>query len=439
MQVTKEEIAVRTLKVTVQVDEEIVKQGFRQAFKEIAKKVKVPGFRPGQAPRAVLERMIETKAVQDEAAEEIVRATLQNILKEHDITVEPTVQPQVSVTTLTEDPIACTYEATISLPPVVELGEYKGLPIEEVDASISDEEVEKQIDDMRRRRASRETVSDRGAENDDMVVVNIKPDDLEARTFMVVVGKTFDALDDILRGMTAEQMKLAELDFPADFQQQEWAGQKLKVQINVNSVSTLRLPELNDEFASKLEADTVGELKDQVRDYLSKVKEEAMRELVNEKALDALLAKSKVEVPPAMAEQLAYRRLSETEAELREKGGNLRTYAEQNGMTFEQLIEAWKEKAHAHVCRALLIRDIFGAEKMQINEDDLREELYAMSIDYGMPPQDLLEMLQRNNAMEELHFRSISRKVTKFLYDNGNKTAAVEAPAKEKKPAKAKK
>lgn len=438
MQITKEEISVRTVKLTVTCSTEDVKQGFQKAFKNLSKQIKVPGFRPGATPRAVLEKMIDSNAVREEAAEEIVRITLTQAIQDQQLDPEPTVRPSVDVKEISEENSTCVYEATVSERPVVELGDYNGLPVEGVAAEVSDEEVDAQIDDMRKRRATQEKVTDRGVEEGDLVVVALKPEGQDAKTFMIVIGKTFKELDGALVGMGVEQMKSISLTFPDDFQEVAWRGQTLKCQVSVNSISAMHLPALNDEFASKLSVESVEELKTAVRDYLMRAKENAGRELANEQLLDALMEKSKVAAPEAMADQLAYRRLQETEAEQREQGVNMQQYAEANGMTLEQLIEAWREKAKTHVARALLIRDIFAKEAMQIEPSDLNLELSTMSMEYGLPPKEVYDLLLRNKAVEELHFRAISRKVTDFLYDNADKSGAAEKPKAEPKPKKAK-
>lgn len=419
MQVTLENVDVRTVKVLVECEPKQVQDGFKNAYKVLAKQVKVPGFRPGQAPRAVLEKMLDSKTVRDEASEQIVKLTFSNAIKENDITVEPTVRPNVDVKELDETSGTCKYEANVSLIPVVELGKYEGLTYEKQAVDVTEEDVEKQIESLRRQRATPSAVTERGAETGDMAVVNIKLEgaDSQGKTFMTAVGKTFPQLDELLLGMRTEQIKSAELEFPKNFSDKDWAGKTHKCIISVNSLSSVNLPALDADFASALQFDSVEQLQTRVKELLTSAREEAARELINEQILDALLEKSKVEVPPAMADQLAYRRLRETEMELHEKGQNLQQFAEENGMTLEELIKEWQEKAKVHVARALLIRDVFKAENMKIEQQDVADELQSMAKEYQKDPKEMYELLVRNQSVEELHFRAITRKVSDFLYE----------------------
>ena len=138
---------------------------------------------------------------------------------------------------------------------------------------------------------------------------------------------------------------------------------------------------------------------------------------LREQLLERLLERSKVEVSDNMWEQLANRRLYETEQEVKREGKTMEQHAAENGMTVEGLVEAWREKSRTHVVRALLIRNVFEREKMQITNEDMNRELYAMANEYGVEPKEMHETLQKNQAIEELQYRSISRKVSDFLME----------------------
>jgi trigger factor len=151
-----------------------------------------------------------------------------------------------------------------------------------------------------------------------------------------------------------------------------------------------------------------------------RAKNDMVREMVTDQLLERLQERSKVEVSDNMWEQLANRRLRETEQEVHEQGKTMETHAAENGMTVEGFVEAWREKAKTQVIRALLIRTVFEKEKLSITNEDLNRELYAMASEFGVEPQQMLEMLQKNNAMEEVQYRSISRKVSEFLLQNAD-------------------
>lgn len=420
MQVTREDLNPCTVKLNVVCDEEQVKAGFERALKQISKNIKMPGFRPGHVPKGMIEKLIDPTQLSEEAAEAIVRGAFKKAVEQEGLTPDPGTRPDVELVRIDQEEVVCEFNAKIPLPPIVELGEYKGLPVEKPKIEVTDEEVEYQIEELRKQRHSREAVTDRGAEDGDVAVVNIKLDGEEGdgRNFMTVVGKTFPQLDQALGGMKVEEMKQLELTFPENFQEKDWAGKTYTCLVALNSISAVTLPEIDDEFAKSLKTDNVEDLKGKIREGVTRAKTDMVREMTTEQILERLLERSKVQVSDNMWEQLANRRLYETEQEVRQQGKTMEEHAAENGMTVDALVEAWREKAKSHVIRALMIRTVFEREKMQVNNEDMNRELYAMAAEFGVQPQEMYEMLQKNQAMEELQYRSISRKVSDFLLEN---------------------
>ena len=427
MQITREDLNPCTVQLAIVCDPAEVQEGYSRAYKQLSKKIKLPGFRPGHVPRNILETVIEKDDLNEAAAENIVKEAYKHALTEQDIKPEPTVRPVVELSSIVEAESKCEFKVKVSLPPVVELGDPKGLPIEMQPVDVTDDEITYQIDELRKRRSIREAVTDRGVEVGDICVVNIKVDGdkEEGRNFMTVAGQTFAELDEILAGMKAEEIKHAEIKFPENFQEKDWAKKKKQCQITVNTISAVKLPELDEDFARALEIESVEDLKVRIRTAMEEVKKEAAREIVTDQLIDALLERSKVEVPDGMWESLAERRLYEVAQEQREAGKSMEDYAKENGMTIPEYVEAWKQKAKLYVVRALVIRDVFSSEKMSLTNADLNKELLGMASEYELKPEEMLNLLKKNEAMEELHFRAISRKVSDFLIEN----AATKVPA----------
>lgn len=431
MQVKREELNPCTLQLTITCDEGEVTEGYNRAFKQIAKKVRLPGFRPGHAPRSMVEGLISKEEWSEEAAEIIFRNSYKKVLAEEGIEPDASVRPSVSVSVLEREPAQCEFVAKVPLPPKVTLGDYKGLPMDRPEVDVTEEEVDRQIDEFRKRRQTREAVTDRGVVEGDIALVNIKAEgeDGDGRTFMSVAGQLFPELDAALIGMKVEEMKSLELPFPAAFTEKNWAGQTKKVTVTLNSLTAVKLPELDDEFAQSLQVENVDDLRKRVSQSIKRAKEQMQREITNEQLLERLHERSEVQVSDNMWEQLAGRRLQETAQEQARNGKSMEEYAAENGMTIEELVTAWNEKAKVHVERALLIREVFTAEQMQLNNHELNRELQLMAQEYGVDLDQMVETLRRNDAFDELQFRAISRKVADFLEANAELTE--EPPAGE--------
>jgi trigger factor len=431
MEVTREDLNACTVKFDVKAEQQEVKEAFEKAYKQVAKQIKLPGFRPGHAPRAMIEKVVSKEEVYDTAAENLIKSLYKRILEENQLTTDNTTRPTVDLTSFSEEEQKAEFSIKVPLPPQVKLGEYKGLTLEKPKVDVTDEEVEHQIEEFRKRRQTREAVTDRGVQEGDIAVVNIKPDGVEGegRNFMTIAGQTFPALDEALHGMNVEDMKSLDLTFPENFQEKDWAGQSMHVQVTLNSLSTVKLPELDDDFAQSMKTENIDDLRVRVRGGIERAKAQMLRDFVNEQLLERLHERSEVAVSDNMWEALADRRLRETAQEQQEAGKTLEQYASENGMTIEQLQQAWRDKAKMHVERALLIRELFVAEKMELTNQELNDELYAMSEEMQIPPQETLDLLKKNEALDELQFRAISRKVGDFLEANAEVKEVTEASA----------
>ncbi|MBX3118906.1 MAG: trigger factor [Fimbriimonadaceae bacterium] len=418
MQVTREDLNPCTIKLTVVCGEDQVREGFDKAYKQFAKRIKVPGFRPGHAPKHMVAQSIPKDDLYDSAADNIVRAAFRDALKEQEL--EPASQPSVELTLINEEEAKCEFSVKVPLAPVVELGEYKGLAAGVPPVDVTDEDIDHQIEELRKRKSTREAITDRGVQDGDVTVVNIKIDGEagEGRTFMTIAGQTFPQLDKALSGMKAEEVKVVELTFPDNFQEADWKGKKEKCHVTVRSLSSVKLPEVDDEFAQTLQADSVDALRARMRELLSGAKEQMAIEFLNEQLLEALLGSSTIHVPDTMWEQVASRRLYELAVEQQDKGKSMEAYATEQGMTVAELEESWRNEAKMHVTRAVAIQEIFKREKMELTNADLNMQLVSMASEYEVKPEEMLEILKKNKALDELQFRAVFHKVANFLRDN---------------------
>lgn len=418
MTVTREDLNPCTVKLNIVCEPDEVKEAFDKAYKAIAKNIRLPGFRPGHAPRAMVEPLISENDLKNEAADILVRKTGTKAIDQEQLKPDPSQSASVEMQKLEAD--SCEFSIKVPLPPIVDLGEYKGIAVEKPSTEVTDEEIDYQVEELRKRRSTRKPITDRGVEEGDVAVVNVKieGEEGEGRTFMTVVGQTFPQMDQALMGMRVEEMKHVNLTFPDNFQEKDWAGKPLSCVVTVSSLSAVQMPALDEEFAKSMKTDNLDDLKEKLRETIQRAKEQMIRDIMNRNLLNALLEKSTVHVPDNMWENIAARRLQETAMDQRQKGKTLEEYAKENDMTVEQLVENWKEVAHNEVKRAILIREVFTREKMKLTDYDLNNELYAMAAEYEIQPEELVNILKKNNQIEEIQFRSIARKVTDFLRDN---------------------
>lgn len=424
MQVTREDLNPCTVKLTVVCTTEQVQLAYDKAYKQAAKRIRIPGFRPGHAPKHLVQQNVAREAIQEMAQENLLNVSFNDALKQESI--EPGGQSSVEAMSLSEEEGKGEYTAKVPLPPKVELGEYKGVEVDKPDDTVSDEDIEQQIEELRKRKGTRETISDRGAQEGDVAVVNVRADGEEGdgRNFMVIVGKSFKELDAALASMNVEEMKSLDLKFPKDFQEKDWAGKKHHCTVTLRSLSSMKLPDVDDSFAKAFNSNNMDEFKQRLKDQMIRSKSSAIADFVNEKILDAILAVSKVHIPDSMWESVAQRKLQDIAAEQQQQSKSFEDYAKEQGMTAEQLVEAQKEEAKLFVERAVVVREIFAAEKMELTNSEINVELFDMAREYNVAPQELLTVLRKNRAVDDLYFRAIYRKVTTFLAENAKVTSA---------------
>lgn len=414
MQVTRHDINTCTVKLDVVCDPEVVAAGLDKALRHASKRIKVPGFRPGTAPKAMVRSLISEEDARDLAAEHIVKLVYKKAIEDQGL--KPYRPPKVEITALDLEESKCEFTVTVPLQPVVKLGNIEALKAEKPTLTVTDEEVEEQLVELRKSRSTREAVTDRGAHDGDSAVVNIKPlEGGDDRNFMTIVGQTFPELDAAIRGMSVDEVKQVTLTFPPAFGEKDWAGKEMGCQITIRSMNTAKLPELDEEFAKTLNTDNVDELRSRVRDGMARAKGEAVEEYVNEQLLEALLRESEVAVPDTLWEDVARRKLSQVLADLREAGRTLEDYSKEQGMTAEEMIAAIENESKTQVLRAQLVNEVFTSEKLTITDQDLSAEVVRMAREFRMGPRELWNTLKKNNAQQEVNHQAIHRKVLGFL------------------------
>jgi trigger factor len=427
MQVTREDLSPVTVKLTVVCDPDDVQKGIDKAYKQIAKSVRIEGFRPGAAPPALIKKAVDEQAVMEQAAENIVRKAYREVIEKESIV--PFTNPHVDLTKLESDPPTCEFTILVGLEPIIELGDYSGLNVKQPPIGVTMDEIEEQLKGEQTRQAKRSEVKGRAVETGDYALIHLQPidEDGEGRTFMTVVGKTFPELDEALEGMSLEQLKEVELTFPETFDEKDWAGKTLEMKLSIRSISNLELPDLDDDFARNYEAEDMDELKARIEKALLGAKQEAARDYVIDQLFEQIEAASNVEVSDAMWEPVAAQRLREDEEEQRRANKSLEEFAAENGMTLDKWVETRREEARNSVKRAVIVQEILQREKLEIDQEHFQQEAMFMARDYNVDANELILKINKSEALQqELRLRTAFRVVSDFLLKNANIT--VEQP-----------
>jgi trigger factor len=386
------------VKLSVEVDEGEFEHALDAAFKRMAQQMRVPGFRPGKAPRKLLEARIGREAARQEALRESLPDYYAQALKEHD--VDAIAPPEIDITSGEEQgPIA--FDAVVEVRPTVSVAGYNGLRITLPSPDATEEEVDAQVDRLRNQFGELNPVA-RPAHDGDHVSIDLKGyrhdevvSGLTADDFLYEVGSgaVVPELDEHLRGAKVGDI----LKFNAPLPGQE---EDVTLQVLVKDVKEKVLPDVDDAWASEAsEFDTVDELKDDIRKRLAVVKKVQAQLALRDEAVKALVELIDDDMPDALVGAEMERRLHDLSHRLEGQGADLGQYLEATGRPQEEFVAELKATASDSVKADLALRALADAEGIDVSEEELDEEIVRLAERFGQPAGTLRDQLERTDQM----------------------------------------
>lgn len=431
MQVTADQTTPCTVVLDITVDEPQVSRAFDVSFREFSRYVNVPGFRPGKAPRVLVERYVDMARLRQHALEKIIRETYPDAIQDQDLT--PYRDPEIEPTDL-EDKKPYKYRAIIPLEPKVELGPYTGLTVEKPIFKVTDRDVEDRIQGLREEKARLERVADRGIEDGDVVIaeneITIEGDEAPepARRQLVYIGNNIPGYDAHVMGMKPGEERTFELTYPEDFEEEARRGTKATYHVTVASISARKLPELNDEFVKEVsDAETVEELRTLLRARLEADAVRVSNEIAEQRIIEKILESSTVNFPDVLVKE-------ELQDKLRQLGEDL----QRNHMTYEQYLQRTNQTSEQHQAqlagqsaeqiRALLaLREIAIKEGLQADNDAIDAEFDRIAGLGTLLAETLAEYRADQRRRLQIANALIQQKLHDFLFSN-NTLVEVEQP-----------
>ncbi len=449
MKHTVEKISPSRVKLVADVDKELWTNAQEKAFKKTASKVSVPGFRPGKAPRKLIEERINQQAVWNEAIDEVITPVFASLLTEEKL--QPMYRPNVNVTKLSKDELELVY--TIVLIPEVTLGEYKGIKATKVAPKVTEKEVEDDIANLLKNNAEL-VVTDREAKIGDTTVIDFDGyladeegklkafEGGQANNYSLELGSNqfIPGFEEQLVGMKDGDKKDIKVTFPTNYVK-ELAGKEATFKITMHEVKEKKVPELTDDAVKDLAiagVNTVAELKEhETKHLLSHKVQDAENAFYNE-VMGQIVKNSTFVIDDAIIENEAH-----------QMEENLKKQIESNGLTFEQYLEitgSKQEDLHAtyHVNAENNIKNFLVSHEIGIKENlaatdaDVDAEIKKMAEQYKMKEEDVKNIISKN--LEDFRSQLSERKVHEFvLANNGSAKEEVKTEAKEEKEAAPKK
>jgi trigger factor len=379
---SREELSPVTIQLTVEVDALTTQRMFERTLRILGKYIDVPGFRRGQAPLNILRRIIPEENLRRAAGELMMDEFIPKVLQQEQI--EPYRAPRVDIERLQEgEPFR--FKLTVPLRPIVEkLGEYRDLRFPIPPQETTDEEVEQALESLRKQRMRLESAPDRPAQTDDRLVVGIQSleeENAKRNRYMMTLGATFGALDNLLAGMHEGETKEATLTFPENFDDPDLAGKTLTVAVTLERVYAPVYPDLDDKFAQQHGYDDMDAMREGIRQRITRQKVEYLQDQARDQALAILRERSVVHLPDALVEEQLREEIEDFALELSQRGLNLERFAQEAGLTREQLVEQLRQRGVTRLQNTLLLMALADREGIEVTESELDEVAESVSPD----------------------------------------------------------
>ncbi|OCB34587.1 trigger factor [Mycobacterium malmoense] len=401
MKSTVEQLSPTRVRINVEVPFAELEPDFQRAYRELAKQVRLPGFRPGKAPAKLLEARFGREALLDQVVNEALPARYGQAVVDSE--VQPLGQPDIEVTKK-EYGQELAFTAEVDVRPKIELPDLGALKISVDPVEVSDEDVDAELESLRARFGTLTGV-DRPVATGDFVSIDLSATidgeevpgaAAEGLSHEVGSGRLIAGLDDALVGLSVDESR----EFTAQLAAGEHAGQDAQVTVTVRSIKQRELPEPDDEFAQLAsEFDTIEELRSNLRDQVGQVKRAQQADQIRNAALDTLLEQVDVPLPEAIVQAQYDSTMHDALHGLDHDDAKLDEALAGQGKTRDEFETETRAAAETDVKRQLLLDALADQLEVQVGQDDLTERLVMTSRQYGIEPQQLLGYLQENNQL----------------------------------------
>lgn len=412
--------------LTVEVDADKVNAALDQAFKKVSTKVNVPGFRKGKIPRGLFEQRFGVESLYQDALDILLPGSYAQAIEETGI--EPVDRPDIDIEQM-EKGSNLIYKATVVVKPEVQLGEYKGLEVEEEDTTVTDEDVENELKQLQEKQAELVVVEDSSIENGDTAVFDFagyvdgeafEGGTAENYSLEIGSGQFIPGFEEQLVGLKAGEEKDVEVTFPEEYHSEDLAGKPATFKVKIHEIKRKQLPELNDEFAKDVNenVETLDQLKQELKDKLTKDKEHQADHKKRDTLVEKAAENATIDIPEAMVTTEVDRMLQEFGQRLQYQGMNLDMYYQFSGTDEEGMKEQFKVDAEKRVRVNLTLEAIAEAENFDISDEDVEKEIEKMAEMYNRPADEIKQLLQAQGGLEGIKGDLKIQKAVDFLVEN---------------------
>lgn len=439
---TVTELPESRVRVEVQIPPREVERRVERKARELAGSLKLPGFRRGKVPAPLVIQRVGREVVTEEAVRDALGSWYVDALEHAGIV--PVGDPEIDLGELPQDGAELRFSFEIGVLPKAELGEYRGLEVGRAEPTVSDEQIQQELDGLRDRLARLEAV-DRAAREGDFVVLDyvgslLGEDDAatpftggEGRDQLVELGsgKLLEGFESALVGAAAGERRTIPLEFPEDYPREELAGRPARFEVTVKEVKRKELPAVDDDLAIDTGFDSLADLRADIEQRLREVQERGIESDFREAALDAAVANAKIAVPAALVEGRAREMWERMLHSLSHRGISREAYLQISDRSEEQILADMAPDAERALRREAVLTAVVEAEGIGPSEEDLLQALAPAAAGEKSTPEQLLEQLRAKGRLEELREDLAARQALDLIAAEAKPIALEQARARE--------
>jgi len=397
-----------TYEVEVTVDGPTFMSAIDKVYKKQVKKINVPGFRKGKAPRMIIEKMYGAEIFYDDAMQECYPEALDDAAKEADLKI-------ISVTALEATEVGkdgFTFKATVIVEPEIEINDYKGIEIEKMSTEVTEDMIDHEIEHVRERNSRMVTVEDRPAEMGDTAVIDFEGfcggtafEGGKAENYNLELGSGnfIPGFEEQIVGHSTDEEFTIDVKFPEEYQNDDLKGKDAQFKIKLHEIKKKELPEVDDDFVKDVsEKDTVAEYREELKEQIAHRLEHEAEHDIEHKLTDAVIDKVEGDIPQQMFDNEAQNMMREMDMRLRQQGMDMNTYLKYTGMEADAVLEMYKPEAVKRVKMRKALEKIAKLENIKPTEEEIEAEYNRMADMYQMDAEKVKEIIPVESVSEDL-------------------------------------
>ena len=421
VKVEKKENSVVEIEFTM--DKEQFNAELDKAFKQNAKKFKVPGFRNGLVPRAVVEKTYGEGVLYEFVIENTVDEAYRTAVVENELEIVS--RPELDIKQIGKDK-DFVFVVTVCVKPEAKVADYKGIEVKKVSTRVTKKEVEEELERIREKNARIVTVEDRDLKDGDISVIDFEGfvdgvafDGGKGENFELTIGsgQFIPGFEDQMVGMKIGEERDVNVKFPEEYHAENLAGKDATFKVKLHEIKEKVLPELDDEFAKDVsEFDTLEEYRKDLNKKVKERKENQAKATKEQEAIEKFIEKVEVVIPDGMIDEEVEKMVEEMNANLSYQGLNIDQYLQYMGITLEDYKKEMRAQAEKRIKLNLGLEAVAKEEKVEVSDEEIDAKIKELSAQYGAGDDESL--LKNENARNYMRQELTHEKTMKIVTDN---------------------